>query len=303
MRVFHAMAPSDLFQYKTPEQKLANDLTWLRTEQAALQERAREVGDVARNAPRATPDRAAILEVLARWKQYLEREQKARERLLDYAEKHPGKFKPEDIARLKSAGTDPTLLRQMRGAQAMLAIKSDGINRFSCAPGTLDLVIEQHRAVGNAIERVQTDPHTGQRTITVKPADGSPTFEITEQVPPKGKRTKAKVAVGTARHFEAWQELAKAAIGGPSGGPDRAIVADTLFTPSPSGSLPTLVTVDELVYLRLARRFADPPITWPKPLKKLPEPTMADKLRLAPEASGGVFTISILGHKMNIRYM
>ena len=204
MRVFHAMAPSDLFQYKTPEQKLASDLAWLRTEQAALQERAREVGDVARNAPRATPDRAAILEVLARWKQYLEREQKARERLLDYAEKHPGKFKPEDIARLKSAGTDPTLLRQMRGAQAMLAIETDGINRFSCAAGTLDLVIEQHRAVGNAIERVQTDPHTGQRTITVKPADGSPAFEITEQVPPKGKRTQAKVAVGSARHFEAW---------------------------------------------------------------------------------------------------
>lgn len=99
------------------------------------------------------------------------------------------------------------------------------------------------------------------------------------------------------------QELAKAAIGGPSGGPDRAIVADTLFTPSPSGSLPTLVTVDELVYLRLARRFANPPITWPKPPKGSPEPTMADKLRLAPEASGGVFTISILGHKMNIRYM
>jgi hypothetical protein len=97
--------------------------------------------------------------------------------------------------------------------------------------------------------------------------------------------------------------IAKDMIGGPSGAPDRAIVADTLFTPSPSGSLPTLVTVDELVYLRLARKFADPPITWPKPPKGAADPPMAVKLRSAPEASSGVFTISILGHKMNIRYM
>jgi hypothetical protein len=99
------------------------------------------------------------------------------------------------------------------------------------------------------------------------------------------------------------QELAKAAIGGPSGGPDRAIIADTLFTPSPNGSLPTLVTVDQRVYLRLARTFADPPITWPPAPKGMRDPSMAEKLRLAPEARGGVFTISILGHKMNIRYM
>jgi hypothetical protein len=98
------------------------------------------------------------------------------------------------------------------------------------------------------------------------------------------------------------QELAKAAIGGPSGAPDRAIVADTLFTPSPDGSLPTMVSVDQAVYVRLARAFADPPITWPKAPKGMPDPPMAEKLRLAPEASSGVFTISILGHRMNIRY-
>ena len=99
------------------------------------------------------------------------------------------------------------------------------------------------------------------------------------------------------------QELAKAAIGGPSGGPDRAIVAGALFTSSPSGNLPTLVSVDQSVYVRLARTFADPPITWPKAPKGMPDPPMAEKLRLSPEARSGVFTISILGHRMNIRYM
>lgn len=204
MRVFHAMAPPDLFQYKTPEQKIANDIAWLRKEQASLQARAKEVGEAAQTAPRGKPDRASIMEVLERWKKYLEREEKTRQQLIEYAEKHTKKFSPEDIARLKAAGTDPVLLREMRTAQALVAIEAEGVNRFSCAPGSLDLVIEQHRSVGNDITKISTDAQTGQRTITVKPADGTPPFEITEKVQSKGKRTQARVAVGNARHFEAW---------------------------------------------------------------------------------------------------
>jgi uncharacterized protein DUF4157 len=204
MRVFHAMSPSDLFQYKTPEQKLAGELTWLKSEQGALQARAKEISDAAKADPRAKPDKAGILEVLERWRKYLEREEKARQKMLEYAQKHPSKFSAEDIAHLKAAGTDPQLLRQMQSAQAMIAVEAEGVNRFSCAAGMLDVVIQQHRSVGNEITKVATDPQTGQRTITIKPADGSPPFEITEKVPPKGKRTQANVSVGRRRHFEAW---------------------------------------------------------------------------------------------------
>jgi hypothetical protein len=204
MRVAHAVVPSDLFQYKPPEQKLATDIQWLKTEQKALSQQAALVAKAAESAPGGKPDKAAVMEVLQRWQKYLEREQQTREKLLEYAEKHPGKFKEADIAKLKAAGTDARLVSQMRTAQAMIAVEPEGVNRFTCAAGALDLVIEQHRASGNEITKVATDPVTGQRTITVKPADGGPAFEITEKVPPKGKRTQARIAVGSARHFEQW---------------------------------------------------------------------------------------------------
>jgi hypothetical protein len=204
MRVAHAVVPSDLFQYKPPEQKLAADIQWLKTEQKALSRQAEHVAKAAESAPGGKPDKAAVMDVLQRWQKYLEREQKTREKLLEYAEKHPGKFKEADIAKLKAAGTDARLVSQMKTAQAMIAVEPEGVNRFTCAAGALDLVIEQHRASGNEITRVVTDPVTGQRTITVKPADGGPAFEITEKVPAKGKRTQARIAVGSARHFEQW---------------------------------------------------------------------------------------------------
>src|SRR6185436_13556002 len=115
--------------------------------------------------------------------------------MLEYAERNPGKFKPGEIENLKASGTDPALLRQMRETKALLAVEPDGVGRFSCASGALDTVIEQHRAVGNEITKIETDPQTGQRTITIQPADRSPPFEITEKVAPKGQRTAAKVAV------------------------------------------------------------------------------------------------------------
>ncbi len=214
MRVFHATTPPDLFQYKPPEHRLAAELAWLKAEQPQLQARAKEIADAAKSEPRGTPDKAATLELLQRWEKYLERERKARQKLLEYTEKHPKRFKPEDIAKLQAAGTDPALLRQMHTSEALLAVEAEGINRYSCAAGSLDLVIDQHRAAGNEITRVETDPQTGQRTITVKPADGSPTFHITEKVPPKGKRTAAKVSVGIAREFEQWLDL-RDLVGGP----------------------------------------------------------------------------------------
>jgi hypothetical protein len=92
-------------------------------------------------------------------------------------------------------------------------------------------------------------------------------------------------------------------VGGPDGGQDRVIIADTLLADTVAGTMSTFVTVDEKVYVRLARKFADPPITWPKPAKGVPEPRMVDKLKSTPEASSGAFTISIRGHKMKVRYM
>jgi len=205
MRVFHAVTPSDLFQYKTPEQKLTAEIKWLEAEQKALSARAQDVGSAARENPLAKPDKASVAEVLDRWKVYLEREQAARKQMIEYAERHPQKFKAGDVEKLKASGTDPTLLRQMRETQALLAVEPDGVNRFTCAAGKLDVVMEQHRAVGNEITKISTDEQTGQRTITIKPKDGvTPPFEITEKVPPKGQRTAAKVAVGSARQFEQW---------------------------------------------------------------------------------------------------
>jgi hypothetical protein len=54
--------------------------------------------------------------------------------------------------------------------------------------------------------------------------------------------------------------------------------------------------------VRLARYFADPPITWPKPVKGKPDPGLAQKLTTAPESASGVFTVNIAGHKMKVRY-
>jgi len=51
-----------------------------------------------------------------------------------------------------------------------------------------------------------------------------------------------------------------------------------------------------------ARYFADPPITWPKPAKGVPDPPFADKLAVAPESSSGAFTVTIAGRKMRVLY-
>ncbi len=152
-------------------------------------------------APRATAQ-----ELVARWQKYFEREQEVVKKLSDLAEKHPEAFKGKvaELEKLRGAeAEDEAMSRQFRQASALLGLQEMAPNLYRGDPAALDAILSQHKAAGGELVDVTTDPHTGQRSLKIKTADGTP-IEVVEKLPDVGERKPPKVSVGTARFFEDW---------------------------------------------------------------------------------------------------
>jgi hypothetical protein len=152
----------------------------------------------------APRDQAQAL--LDRWQSYFKREREVGEQLTKLAEEHPRAFKAKagELARLHEEGVASAALdRQFQQAKTILGLKEIGPNLYRADPAVIDNLLAQHAAAGSELVNVTTDPHTGQRTLSFRTADGLP-IEIVEKLPDVGKRTAPKVSVGSARFFEEW---------------------------------------------------------------------------------------------------
>lgn len=207
MRAGQHLADATLGAFKhSGHRALDAEIEWLITEQAHLEVTSKHLWDQARahGPAHVVVDRAAALEFLGRWRVLLERERIAREKILAYADKHPGKYNPEAVEKLRARRPDAAAESELARSQALLGVEQTGPNQYRCDHGALDVVLAQHRSLGNEITRVETDPHTGQRKLTIKPVDGSPAFQLTEALPPKGMRTEMRVPASQTGPFEAW---------------------------------------------------------------------------------------------------
>lgn len=204
MRVAGHMHEATIGEFKNSGIKaIDGDVKWLVAEQAEIAKLGESVSETAKKHPHGVPDRAAATELIDRWRAYLERERVVREKILAYAEKHPNKFKPESIEKMKNE-TGARGQADLARATAALSIEQTGPNTYRVDPKGLDIVMSQHKSAGNEIVSIHTDPYTGQRKVKIQPADGTPAFEITETLPPKSKRTQAKIPASEALPFEQW---------------------------------------------------------------------------------------------------
>lgn len=211
MHIFGAITPKDLFEFRTPEQKLAIELASIKNQRDALLAKTIETfvnADLSELKPGQAipvPDEAALKDLLADYNALDARRAKFLDKLLAYAERNPGKFTPDEIAAMRNKQPEPVLARQIREVQLALAVEQEGPTDLSCAAGWLDTLIAHQESLGNKITRVATNERTGQRTITITPSDPtSPSFTVTERVAPPGQRVAPKVPAGSARHFERW---------------------------------------------------------------------------------------------------
>jgi len=90
-------------------------------------------------------------------------------------------------------------------------------------------------------------------------------------------------------------ELERTAVGGAKGAVDRSVVADVMFAETEAGLVPTMVSGDQDVVVRLARNFA----VNPGPFTPAPG-SASNWAQLATTYPGGRFTIDILGHRLQV---
>lgn len=184
------------------------DIDGLLAERKAIKALGKQLHDAAGgdHLAKGKPPRALAQELMGRWQRYFERENQLVNDLLELSRKHPEAFKRKaaSLARLREAGAaDESLAHQFRAARALLGVEEVGPNLYRGDPAAMDAILAQHKASGNELVGVVTDPHTGQRKLTIDLADGS-TVQIVERLPDVGHRTPPKVSVGAARFFEEW---------------------------------------------------------------------------------------------------
>ncbi|MBA3458807.1 MAG: DUF4157 domain-containing protein [Deltaproteobacteria bacterium] len=188
----------------TKIESINRDVAWLDAERGEIAAQAKELESTKLD-PEARVDRGKAFALLDRWRVYLERERAVGEKVLAYAEKNPKQFKPDAVAEMrKDLAGSAAEVNQVRAMASIAALEPIGPGSYRVEPAGLDGIIQQQRSAGAEIARVETDPYTGQRKITIKPSDGSPPFTITEALPEKAMRTAMKIDGGEAKPFEQW---------------------------------------------------------------------------------------------------
>lgn len=155
---------------------------------------------------RGKPPRAAAMELMKRWQGYFEHEARVASQLIELSNKHPRAFKAKaaELAKLREgAATRESLAQQFRSARALLGVEEVGPNLYRGDPDAMDAILAQHKDAGNVLTNVVTDPHTGQRTLTIKTTEGE-SITLIEKLADAGARKDPAVSVGSARYFEEW---------------------------------------------------------------------------------------------------
>jgi hypothetical protein len=153
-------------------------------------------------------DPALGKQLVERERAYLEREQKVREQLVELAKKRPELFKSGEADQLRANALDDPHAREMMQAQALLGLEEIGPGLYRADAKAMDAVLHQHKASDGKIVGIETDPHSGLRTVTVQPVDGPP-IQIKERLGEGGERAAPLGSPADARAFESWMATAE----------------------------------------------------------------------------------------------
>lgn len=175
------------------------DIDGLAAEREALLEMAKQL-----DADKANADPAKAQLLLAREKAFLERVQRAREKLLELAAKHPEKVPAEQLAAIKdmkTQGADADLAQ----ASAMMSLEEIGPNIYRADARAFDSILTMQKERGGELRGVHTDQNTGLRTLEIATADGG-IVKIKEKLGDVGERPAPPVNATDAKRFEQWLE-------------------------------------------------------------------------------------------------
>ncbi|MBA3461248.1 MAG: DUF4157 domain-containing protein [Deltaproteobacteria bacterium] len=178
------------------------DIDALETQQKELIKLA---GDVDKATDPAT--RKALSEQLIQGeKAFYENVRETRDKLIELAEKNPGKISEAKLKDLKSMGEhvqDPETLQ----AQAMISLEEVGPNLYRADAKAFDAILATHKQGGDTLIGVHTDQVTGTRSLEFKGADGS-IVKVKEKLGNVGERNAPPVPAAEAKRFEDWIETA-----------------------------------------------------------------------------------------------
>lgn len=184
-------------------QGLINERQAIHDAGLALNQAAGGINKLKKGAPAPREQAHALID---RWNAYFKRERETIDKLVDLAAKHPEAFKAKakELEALRdTAATDAAIMTQFRQTQALFGLEEVGPGLYRGDAPAFDALLSQHKAVGGELASVTTDPHTGQRTLTIKTKEGS-AVEVIERLPDVGKREAPAVSVSSARFFEDW---------------------------------------------------------------------------------------------------
>ena len=150
---------------------------------------------------KGSTDRDAALDVVDRLNENLEREQELRKRLVAISKLHPKAFK-DAMGDLTDLANVRANRRELQQARAIIGTEDLGPGLARADRRELDAILAEHRENGGHVTKVETDPNTNLRTITIETAGG--TLEIREKPLPAHERTPPALATDTAREFERW---------------------------------------------------------------------------------------------------
>ena len=165
------------------------------------------ITDLAKQA-QETRDPELGKQLVERERAYLEREQKVREQLVELAKKKPELFKSGETEQLRANAADDPHAREMMQAQALLGLDEIGPGLYRADAKAMDAVLHQHKASDGKIVGIETDPHSGLRTVTVQPVDGPP-IQIKERLGEGGERAAPLGSPQDAIAFENWLATAE----------------------------------------------------------------------------------------------
>ncbi len=151
---------------------------------------------------KGSTDREAALDVVDRMNENLRREEELQKRLATIAKVQPEAFKRAmgDLSEMKQTRAN---LREIETAQVTLGVEDLGPGLARADSSILDALLAKHRESGGRLVKVETDPNTNLRTLTVEDANGG-RIEIREKPLPASERKPPRLATDTARQFERW---------------------------------------------------------------------------------------------------
>lgn len=188
----HSIDP--LKPFKQLGAKNGIDVKGLLTEKTELERLARDVAD--------TKDPALAQELIDRERAYLQRERDVRDRLIEYAQRHPERMSAKQLRELE-AMPDLNADAEINQARALMSLEEAGPNFYRADSRGFDVLVEMHQKSNDRLVAVETDPTTGLRTMRFETPEGIQ-IRIKEKMPDVGERTGPPIPVGEALDFERW---------------------------------------------------------------------------------------------------